>query len=53
LKIRTQQLVRQAEASAILQALQEHGWNRQKSAQSLNISLRALLYKMQSAGISG
>lgn len=53
LKIRTQQLVRQAEASAILQALQEHGWNRQKSAQSLNISLRTLLYKMQSAGISG
>ncbi len=53
LKVRTQQLVRQAEAWAILQVLQEHDWNRTKSAESLNISLRALLYKMRSAGISG
>jgi two-component system response regulator AtoC len=52
LKVRTQQLVRQAEAEAILHVLQEHDWNRTKSAQSLNISLRALLYKMRSAGIS-
>jgi two-component system response regulator AtoC len=53
LKLRTQRLVQQAEASAILQVLQQFDWNRTKSAQHLNISLRALLYKMRSSGISG
>jgi len=53
LKVRTQQMVQQAEAWAILQVLQQHDWNRTKSAQQLNISLRALLYKMRSAGITG
>jgi two-component system response regulator AtoC len=53
LKTRTRQLVKQAEAIAILQALEEHNWHRANSARSLNISLRGLLYKMRSAGISG
>ena len=52
-KTRTRQLVKQAEALAILQALEEHDWHRANSARSLNISLRGLLYKMRSAGISG
>jgi transcriptional regulator with PAS, ATPase and Fis domain len=52
LKTRTKQLIQQAEAHAILQVLQEHDWNRSKSARSLNISLRGLLYKMRAAGIT-
>lgn len=51
-KTRTRQIVKEAEALAILQALEEHGWHRANSARSLNISLRGLLYKMRSAGIS-
>jgi two-component system response regulator AtoC len=52
LKSRTKQLIQQAEAHAILQVLEEHDWNRSKSARSLNISLRGLLYKMRAAGIT-
>ena len=52
LKARTKQLVQQAEAQVILQVLEEHDWNRSKSARSLNISLRGLLYKMRTAGIT-
>jgi two-component system response regulator AtoC len=52
LKARTKHLVQQAEAQAIFQVLQEHDWNRSKSARSLNISLRGLLYKMRTAGIT-
>lgn len=52
LKTRTRQLIQQAEAHVILQVLQEHNWNRSKSARSLNISLRGLLYKMRAAGLT-
>ena len=52
LKARTQQLVREVETQAILRVLQLNNWNRRKSAQMLNISYRALLYKIRSAGIS-
>ena len=52
-KTRTRHLVKQAEALAILQALEQHDWHRANSARSLNISLRGLLYKMRNAGISG
>jgi len=51
LKARTQQLVREVETQAILRVLQLNNWNRRKSAQVLNISYRALLYKIRSAGI--
>jgi transcriptional regulator with PAS, ATPase and Fis domain len=53
LKMKTQRIVQEAETQAILQVLQQNDWNRTKSAQHLNISLRALLYKMRIAGISG
>ena len=52
LKTRTRQLIQQAEAHVILQVLQEHNWNRSKSARSLNISLRGLLYKMRAAALT-
>jgi two-component system, NtrC family, response regulator AtoC len=51
LKARTQQLVREVETQAILRVLHLNNWNRRKSAQMLNISYRALLYKIRSAGI--
>ncbi len=50
-KARTQQLVREVETQAILRMLHENNWNRRKTAQMLNISYRALLYKIRSAGL--
>jgi len=51
LKARTQQLVREVETQTILRVLQLNNWNRRKSAEALNISYRALLYKIRSSGI--
>jgi two-component system response regulator AtoC len=50
-KARTQQLVREVEMQAILKVLHLNNWNRRKTAQMLNISYRALLYKIRSGGI--
>ncbi len=52
LKTHTRRLIQQAEALAILEVLQQHGWDRAKSAESLKISVRGLLYKMRNSGIS-
>jgi two-component system, NtrC family, response regulator AtoC len=41
-----------AERAAILQMLEQTRWNRLRAAKLLNISYRALLYKMKEAGIS-
>ncbi len=38
---------RQLEAEIILRALAQHRWNRRRTAQTLKISYRALLYKMK------
>lgn len=51
-KARTQQLVREVETQAILRMLHMNNWNRRKTAQMLNISYRALLYKIRSAGLA-
>jgi DNA-binding NtrC family response regulator len=51
LKARTRQLVREVETQAILRVLDLNNWNRKKSAEMLNISYRALLYKIRSGGI--
>ena len=51
LKARTQQLVREVETQAILRVLRVNNWNRRKAAKMLNISYRALLYKIRSSGI--
>ena len=40
-----------AERTAILQMLEQTRWNRLRAAKLLNISYRALLYKMKDAGI--
>jgi two-component system response regulator AtoC len=51
LRIQTQRAVRLMERQIILRALNEHRWNRRKTAQSLDISYRALLYKIKDAGL--
>lgn len=50
-KARTEQLVREVETQAILRVLHLNNWNRRKTAQVLNISYRALLYKIRNAGL--
>jgi two-component system response regulator AtoC len=51
LKKVTRQTVRQIEAKIILKALHANNWNRKKTARSLDISYRALLYKLKDVGI--
>ncbi len=51
LKKLTRQAVRELERKVILKMLQAHHWNRKQTARALNISYRALLYKIRDAGI--
>jgi two-component system, NtrC family, response regulator AtoC len=51
LKKLTRQAVRELEGKIILKVLQTHHWNRKKAARALNISYRALLYKIRDAGL--
>jgi two-component system response regulator AtoC len=51
LKKLTRQTVRKIEAKIILSALHANNWNRKKAARSLDISYRALLYKLKDVGI--
>ena len=44
-------LVRELERRIIIKVLHAHNWNRKKAAKSMSISYRALLYKIQEAGI--
>lgn len=52
LKRIAKQAIREMEGNLILNALREHKWNRRKAAQALNISYRALIYKICEAGLS-
>jgi two-component system response regulator AtoC len=52
LKHIAKQAVREMESNVILQVLRDNKWNRRKAAQALNISYRALIYKIQEAGLS-
>jgi two-component system, NtrC family, response regulator AtoC len=51
LKKVTRQATRELERKIILKVLQTHHWNRKKAARALNISYRALLYKIRDAGL--
>lgn len=51
LKKITRQAVRELEGKVILKVLQANHWNRKKTARALNISYRALLYKIRDAGL--
>jgi two-component system response regulator AtoC len=52
LKHIAKQAIREMESNVILRVLRENKWNRRKAAQVLNISYRALIYKIQEAGLS-
>ena len=51
LKKITRQAVHELERKIILKVLQHHHWNRKQAAKALNISYRALLYKIRDAGL--
>jgi DNA-binding NtrC family response regulator len=51
LKKVTREAVRQLEGKIIVKALQAHNWNRRRAASALEISYRALLYKLKEAGL--
>jgi len=51
LKQIAREAVREREKSFILEALQANQWNRRKAAQALEISYRALIYKIRDAGL--
>ena len=52
LKHIAKQAVREMESNVILQVLRENKWNRRKAANVLSISYRALIYKIQEAGLA-
>jgi DNA-binding NtrC family response regulator len=51
LKEVTRQAVRELERNIIAKTLQAHNWNRRRAASALDISYRALLYKLKEAGL--
>jgi two-component system response regulator AtoC len=51
LKKVTRQATHELERKIILKVLQTHHWNRKRAARALNISYRALLYKIRDAGL--
>lgn len=52
LKGLTRKAIRELERRVILKALQENHWNRKQAARALNISYRALFYKIKDAGLT-
>jgi two-component system, NtrC family, response regulator AtoC len=52
LKSIAKEAIREMESSVILKVLRDNKWNRRKAAAALNISYRALIYKIQEAGLS-
>jgi two-component system, NtrC family, response regulator AtoC len=51
LRVQTKRAVLNLEKQIILNVLEANKWNRTKTARSLNISYRALLYKIKEAGL--
>ncbi len=51
LKLLTRKAVQEMERKIILRVLQANNWNRKEAARTLNISYRALLYKIKDAGL--
>jgi two-component system, NtrC family, response regulator AtoC len=51
LRLQTKRAVQSLERRIIMDVLRAHKWNRRKAARSLDISYRALLYKIKEAGL--
>jgi transcriptional regulator with PAS, ATPase and Fis domain len=52
LRVQTKRAIRHLERKIILGVLEAHKWNRRETARSLDISYRALLYKIKEADLS-
>jgi len=52
LKRMAKEAIRELERNVILETLRANQWNRRRTAQELKISYRALIYKIQEAGIA-
>ena len=51
LRERVRQATKQIESELILEALDQHRWNRRRTAEALGISYRLLMYKMKSCNL--
>jgi DNA-binding NtrC family response regulator len=51
LKERVKRAARRLESELIIRSLERHGWNRRRTAETLKISYRSLLYKMKDCNI--
>ena len=51
LRVQTKRAIRNLESKIILSVLEAHNWNRRKTARSLDISYRTLLYKIKEGGL--
>jgi DNA-binding NtrC family response regulator len=51
LKEQVRRAARRLESELILRSLERHGWNRRRTAETLKISYRSLLYKMKDCNI--
>jgi DNA-binding NtrC family response regulator len=51
LRERVRQVTRQVESEIILKALEQHRWNRRRTAEALRISYRLLMYKMKTCNL--
>jgi DNA-binding NtrC family response regulator len=51
LRDRVRQATRQIESEIILETLEQHRWNRRRTAEALRISYRLLMYKMKSGNL--
>jgi DNA-binding NtrC family response regulator len=51
LRVRVREATRRLEAEIILETLEQHRWNRRRTAEALGISYRLLMYKMQNCNL--
>jgi DNA-binding NtrC family response regulator len=51
LRERVRQATRRIESEIILQELEQNRWNRRRTAETLRISYRSLMYKMKSGNL--
>jgi two-component system response regulator AtoC len=51
LKRITKRAILEAERAVILKTLEMHHWNRRRTAETLNVSYRSLIYKIRQAGL--
>jgi DNA-binding NtrC family response regulator len=51
LRVQTKRAIQNLESKIILSVLEAHNWNRRKTARTLDISYRTLLYKIKEGGL--